>query len=112
MIKNWLANIALAFAQLRYGWKNASWLYRFDLLVNAVLFGDPRETISSRMGKYIRAGNKGVVWLVCKLLSTIDPARGNHCIESIDDNAGSDELVTVEKMLLLAALVTGAWWLL
>ena len=112
MFKQYRANIRTALAQLKDVrlLRGTSWAYRFDLLVNAILFGDPQETISSRLGKYLRAGNRGVVYVICRLLSFIDSARGNHCLQSIDDNQGSDELIRVEVLLIIAALVTGLWW--
>lgn len=113
MLKKYFNNLAIGWLQLLEHdlLPGASLFYRLDLFANAVLLGDPQETISSRCGKYLHAGGRGVVWVLCKLLSIIDPARGNHCIENMQPREGSDELVRLDVLLIVAALGTGAWWL-
>ena len=58
-------------------------LIALDQLVNALCFGSPDETISSRVGK-IRHKNKGAD-VLCDVLDTIDE---NHCEESIEWDEG------------------------
>jgi len=58
--------------------------YAFDMFCNAVLAGDPTETMSSRLGKAKRAGNAGAR-IVCWCLSLIDPG---HCDSSVDEAKG------------------------
>jgi len=58
-----------------------------DQLCNALLFGDPDETISSRLGKFQdRVAPYG--WL-CWLLDFIDPG---HCKDAVEDDEGGDQL--------------------
>ncbi len=61
----------------------------FDLFVNAVLAGDPRETISSRIGKKTARGECKLCKFICKYLDKID---SRHCDNSIDwtEGRGSD----------------------
>jgi len=57
-----------------------------DQLVNTFCGGNPDETMSSRMGRNIVRGDNGKFnWrvTVCKLLSWLDPRKGNHCEKSI-----------------------------
>jgi len=60
-------------------------LIAIDQLFNALLGGNPDQTLSGRMGRRIQQGRatKLEVWL-CKILSKIDPYTDRHCIESID----------------------------
>lgn len=58
-------------------------LIAIDQGINALLGGDPDETLSSRMGKHKRGPAR---WL-CKLLSLID---GRHCEKSIEADEGKD----------------------
>jgi hypothetical protein len=62
-----------------------------DQLANAILGGDPDETLSSRMGKKIAKGaeTNNVYWLICWLLDKIDP---DHCQKSIEKDEGKDEV--------------------
>lgn len=62
-------------------------LIAIDQLANALLLGDPDETISSRIGK-IRHKNKFADFL-SRLLHLIDK---NHVEESREDDEGSDEI--------------------
>lgn len=67
-------------------------LIGFDQLANAILGGDPDETISSRLGKVIarNAETNNLAWFVCYILDKIDP---NHCQKSIEHDEGDDEVV-------------------
>jgi hypothetical protein len=51
-----------------------------DKMLNAVLLGDPNETISSRMGRQILAGKCVFCKFACRLLDVFWP---NHCINNI-----------------------------
>lgn len=54
----------------------------FDRLCNAILLGDPSETISSRMGRHLLDGsNCRVCKFTCRLLDYFWP---NHCINNIE----------------------------
>lgn len=62
-------------------------LIALDCLLNALLFGDPQETISSRIGKMVYHYNvksKPILWLVW-ILDKIDP---NHCKDAIEWDEG------------------------
>ncbi len=65
-----------------------------DQLGNALLLGDPDETISSRLGKYVRAGteNKFLIF-VAMILDKIDPG---HCRASIEEDEGKDAVVKIK----------------
>lgn len=71
----------------RYFW---NFLIALDQLVNTILGGDPDETVSSRMGKNIRAGKCKLCKIICLLLNRIDP---NHCDKSIESDEGSRQVV-------------------
>lgn len=63
-------------------------LIAIDQLANAILGGDPDETISSRMGKMI--GNKKATPLehgLCDVLHVLDK---DHCEKSIEEDEGKD----------------------
>lgn len=66
----------------RYLW---NLLIALDQLANALLAGDPDETISSRMGKAVREGRCVLCRFLCGLLHRIDP---NHCRKSIEEDEG------------------------
>ena len=79
-VLNWLWNILITIDQ------GANVL--FSLLLNAGLkpkhkFGNPDETLSSVMGKNVRAGSCRTCHFICKWLSFIDK---NHCKKSIEDD--------------------------
>ena len=68
----------------RYFW---NLLISIDQLLNALLGGNPDETISGRMGVRIREGRATrFERLLCRLLSKIDPTTKRHCVESIDED--------------------------
>ncbi len=72
-------------------------LLSIDMMVNAIFFGDPEETISSRVGKRYTTETrcKFCDW-ICWVLDKIDT---RHCRKSINVNQGrgsddNDELVS------------------
>jgi hypothetical protein len=58
-------------------------LIGLDQLANALLAGDPDETISSRLGK--KQSNCKVCFFICRVLHVLDP---NHCKNSIEKDEG------------------------
>jgi len=57
-----------------------------DQRINALLFGDEDETISSRMGKHlIKKKDCFICRIICGLLNKIDL---NHCQDSIEYDEG------------------------
>lgn len=55
-----------------------------DKFLNALTFGDHRETISSRMGRALSRDNSNCVichWL-CEALNLVDP---DHCADAVDE---------------------------
>lgn len=67
-------------------------LIGIDQLANAILAGDPDETISSRIGKTKRRHGGVIPWMkyplrfvVDWLLEKLDP---NHSIDAIEDDEG------------------------
>lgn len=69
MIKRYLINLLVA----------------IDQGINAILAGDPDETLSSRAGKRIKTCN--LCRMLCLLLDKIDY---RHCQESIEPDEGSN----------------------
>lgn len=67
-----------------------SWWYCVDCLGNALAFGDPRETISSRAGK---ARDNGQVWgcVLCRFLAFV--TRTDHCSLSIQQDKGGRAII-------------------
>jgi len=63
-----------------------------DQLFNALLAGDPDETLSSRMGKAVRDGRCRLCEPICRLLDRIDPRPGRHCLMAIEEDEGADDL--------------------
>lgn len=54
----------------------------FDQLGNALLGGDPDETISSRNGKALARGTRNPLWIALGwFLNTIDPGHTTMAIE-------------------------------
>ena len=61
-----------------------------DQLANAILLGDPDETISSRMGKALRSERKCFLCKpLCWALDKIDP---KHCRDAIEEDEGKDAI--------------------
>jgi hypothetical protein len=67
----------------RYIWNI---LIGIDQLLNAVLAGDPDETISSRMGKRVIKKDCKVCKVICRFLDVLDK---NHCYKSIESDEGN-----------------------
>jgi hypothetical protein len=66
-------------------------LVAIDQLGNAVCGGDPDETISSRLAKLNRRGNKvGVIG--CKILDKLDKG---HCERVIENDEGKDQIFKI-----------------
>lgn len=68
------------------------WAYNFwaglDRFANAALGGDPRETISSRLGKQLEdewVPRRVTARVVCFFL---DPLERDHCRKSVDETVG------------------------
>lgn len=73
----------------RYLWNI---LITLDQLCNTLLGGDPDETMSSRMGKDIKANRCKLCKVVCYFLGLI---QSDHCNKSIEPNEGSRQ-VTID----------------
>lgn len=69
-----------------YGWNV---LISIDQLFNAVLGGDPDETLSSRMGKRTREDCSVCYW-ICRGLHLIDP---NHCADAVERDRGKRNVI-------------------
>lgn len=62
-------------------------LITLDIWVNVKVFRGQKETMSDRMGENLIEKDYGCCkWrvVVCKVLSWVDPRKGNHCVESIE----------------------------
>ncbi|WP_439684874.1 hypothetical protein MNJPNG_05030 [Cupriavidus oxalaticus] len=70
----------------RYLWNI---LISLDQLGNALMAGDPDETISSRAGK---AMQNGKAWgcVLCRFLNWFEK---DHCLKSIDLTEGADAVI-------------------
>lgn len=68
-------------------------LVTLDCLGNAIAFGDPDETISSRSAK---AQEAGVLWgcLLCKFLNWF---QKDHCGKAIERNKGSRAVIADDE---------------
>jgi hypothetical protein len=65
-------------------WETLIWI---DVWLNVRVFRGQKETMSDRMGENLIEKNYGCCkWrvAVCRVLSFIDPRKGNHCVDSID----------------------------
>lgn len=73
--------------------KAFAWHYFINLCIsidqffNTLFFGDPDETMSSRLGKF--KGKVKLYRIICWLLDKIDPG---HCQDSIEEDEGKDQL--------------------
>ena len=102
----YIANVAIALWNLARatlgvyrpngdGWVH-SWFYCLDCLGNAITFGDPRETISSRSAKAKLAGRR---WgcIMCAFLgwcaTLIAGQPTDHCAQSLEPNEGSRAII-------------------
>lgn len=71
--------------------KNYIWnvLIAFDHFCNAILLGNPDETISSRMGRSLAKKDCPICNFLCKLLNLI---QKDHCIKAIaNDHERAEE---------------------
>lgn len=62
-------------------------MYSIDQLGNAVIGGDPDETISSRAGRAVQEGRCKGCKLLCWLLDKFDK---DHCQKYLEKNRGDD----------------------
>lgn len=69
----------------QYGWNI---LVSLDQLANTLLAGDPDETLSSRMGKYVQRGRGWIPCRICKLLDVVFKQK-NHCLNNIETDEGN-----------------------
>ena len=68
----------------RYFWNIVIWV---DQGINTILFfGDPDETVSSRMGKYAERGKGWIPCQLCKLFHLLDK---DHCKRTLERDEGS-----------------------
>ena len=74
----------------RYLWNV---LIAIDQLFNALLLGDPDETISGRMGRWHTLGGwrAKVAMPVCWFLNLF---HTDHCKDSMEDDEGKDDLLS------------------
>jgi len=64
----------------RWGWRV---LVALDQLANTLAGGHPDETISSRLGRRLEAGQAGpATRALCAALDRIDP---QHCLDAIEE---------------------------
>lgn len=63
-------------------------LVAVDQLLNTLAFGDPDETLSSRLGK--ASGRCVLCRAICRLLSRID---ARHCEKSIELDEGKNGII-------------------
>jgi hypothetical protein len=64
-------------------------LVSLDQFLNTLAFGDPDETISSRMGKRVGKHNCPFCNFMCKVLNLF---QKDHCVKSIEVDEGKDEV--------------------
>ena len=98
-------------------------LIALDVLLNAILLGDPNETISSRAARAMRRDQPWWACWVCTLTDLVDP---DHCPKAIEPDEGTDSwfsrmrgkygpLTGLDRLigaaLALAALCTTLAWL-
>lgn len=71
-------------------------LLGIDQLGNAIMGGDPDETISSRIGKIKRAHGGEIPWskpLTRVVDFFLDEIDCNHSIDAIEEDEGKDQVV-------------------
>jgi hypothetical protein len=69
-------------------------LIALDQLINAVSFGDPDETVSSRVGKAIRRAKTPRKWTIAYWLNLVlDKIELNHCLNNIEEDEGKDNII-------------------
>jgi len=73
-------------------------LIAIDQLCNAILLGDPDETISSRTGKWLGLPKNTwkfkVAYVLCRALHVLDK---QHCLDAIEENEGKWDLTNRSK---------------
>jgi hypothetical protein len=62
-------------------------LISLDQFLNTLAFGDPDETISSRLGKHLAKHDCPFCNFMCKLLNLF---QKDHCVKSIEADEGKD----------------------
>jgi hypothetical protein len=67
-------------------------LIGLDQFCNAILGGDPDETMSSRMGKNVAKHDCPFCNFMCKLLNLI---QKDHCRKSIEQDEGKDQIFKI-----------------
>ena len=70
-----------------------------DQLFNALFGGDPDETISSRLGKWLISSNIGpirkrIAYVICRMLHWFDK---QHCIDAIEYDEGGNSAIKEPK---------------
>lgn len=76
-------NKAFAFIK-QYGWNI---LHVLDQMANVLLFGDPRWTLSGRMGRNIASGRCALCRPICWALGMLDT---DHCTKAFKADAAAD----------------------
>lgn len=89
--------------ELRKGfWSTAPFRYIMNVLIgidqlgNALFYGDPDETISSRIGKIKRSHGGNIPWKhpLAKLIdSGLEKVQPDHCINAIEEDEGADAII-------------------
>jgi len=105
LFTRYIKNILLAATGLMgaiFNLKPLPVLLNLDYLANAVFFGDPQETISSRAGKLVLAGDRGLAYMLCRVLHLF---HEGHCRKSIQAHEGSDELIVLDRGVVIGSLV-------
>lgn len=107
MIYLYISNVFIAFARIlkatvgvyKYLPEDSyvkNWWVTVDCFVNALLGGDPDETLSSRIAKY-RASNARWACVFCKFLTwcqnTLFKSPGDHCDLALERNKGSRAVI-------------------
>ena len=75
-----------------------NWWIGIDQWINTWFAGDPDETMSSRMGKWLSLPHDTWKWkiayVLCRMLHWLDK---NHCIDSIEEDEGKYDLLRKNK---------------
>jgi len=76
-------------------------LLSVDQMANAMLFGSPDETISSRLGRLKKACNGNIPWTypICKCVDfVLDCIDRNHYLEAIETDKPEREILDLTKL--------------
>jgi len=110
MITDWFLNVTKAlrgFFSAFMGGSNRNYivwiLIKLDILANTILFGDPRETMSSRMAKNM--SSNAFAYYGCKILHLIDK---NHCQSKKRD---FDNYKSNDHPIVFVIIFIGMVWL-